>query len=69
MDPCKERDEPEVETEVERRRNNIYLALFAVVVIGIGVWLVNALVDARNADNCLSSGRRNCNPILDVPPR
>ena len=30
--------------------------------------LANAMVDARNADNCLSSGRRNCIP-LDVPAR
>ena len=63
-----QREEPEIETEAERRRNNIYLALFAVLVIGIGVWLVNALVDARKADECITQGRRNCAPI-EVPPR
>jgi hypothetical protein len=63
-----ERDDPEVETEAERRRNNIYLALFAVVVVGIGVWLVNALVDARKADECISSGQRRCK-VMDVTPR
>jgi hypothetical protein len=31
------------------------------------VWLTNAMVAARRADECLSSGRRNCNPI-EVPP-
>ena len=36
--------------------------------VAAGIWLANAMVDARNADNCLSSGRRNCIP-LDVPPR
>jgi hypothetical protein len=37
-------------------------------VIAIGVCLANALVDARKADECLSSGRRNCNPV-EVPAR
>jgi hypothetical protein len=40
----------------------------AVVLIGGGIWLVNAMLDARRADECLSSGRRNCNPI-EVPAR
>ena len=52
----------------DRRAANIFLLVFAVVLVGIGVWLANALVDARRADDCLSSGRRNCSPI-DVPPR
>ena len=52
----------------DRRAANIFLVTAAVVVIGIGIWLGNALVAARKADECLSSGRRNCNPI-DVPAR
>ena len=64
-----QRQEPEApETDAERRRTNIYLVLFAALVIGIGVWLVNALVDARKADECISSGRRNC-VLKDVTPR
>ena len=58
---------PEEEAR-DRRAANIFLLVFAVVLVGIGVWLANALVDARRADDCLSSGRRNCSPI-DVPPR
>ena len=58
---------PEEEAS-DRRAANIFLLVFAVVLVGIGVWLANALVDARKADDCLSSGRRNCSPI-DVPPR
>jgi hypothetical protein len=58
---------PEEEAR-DRRATNIFLLVFAVVLVGIGVWLANALVDARKADDCLSSGRRNCSPI-DVPPR
>ena len=58
---------PEEEAR-DRRTANIFLLVFAVMLVGIGVWLGNALVDARKADDCLSSGRRNCSPI-DVPPR
>jgi hypothetical protein len=39
-----------------------------VLIIGIGIWLGNALVAARKADECMSTGRRNCNPI-EVPGR
>jgi hypothetical protein len=56
------------ETEADRRTANIILLVGAVVLIGGGVWLVNAMLDARRADECLSSGRRNCNPI-EVPAR
>ncbi len=56
------------EQERERTTTNIVLLLIFVAVVGIGVWLANAMLDARRADECISSGRRNCNPI-DVPPR
>jgi hypothetical protein len=39
-----------------------------VILIGGGIWLVNALIDARNAEICMESGRRNCTPI-DAPAR
>jgi len=58
---------PEQE-ERERRNANIFLLVAAVIFIGIGVWLASAMVTARKADECLSSGRRNCTP-LDVPAR
>lgn len=66
-----ENREPPLSPEQEardRRAANIFLLVTAVLLVGIGVWLANALVDARRADECLSSGRRNCAPI-DVPPR
>ena len=59
---------PDQETESERRRNNVALAIFFVAIVGIGIWLVNALVDARQADDCIAQGRRNCGRI-DVPVR
>jgi hypothetical protein len=58
----------EIETESERTRNNVVLLVFFLVIVGIGAWLVNALVDARKADECISQGRRNCAPI-DVHAR
>jgi len=49
-----------------RRAANIFLLVAGLVLVGIGVWLANAMVDARRADECMSSGRRNCAPI-EVP--
>jgi hypothetical protein len=48
------------ETEAERRATNIVLAVAAVVLIGSGLWLVNAMVDARKAQQCLEAGRMVC---------
>ena len=63
-DPNRDDDE----TDADRRTANIILLVGAVVLIAGGFWLVNAMLDARRADECMSSGRRNCNPIA-VPVR
>jgi len=52
----------------DRTLANIVLAVGFVVLVGGGIWLANAMVDARKADECIASGRRNCIPI-DAPPR
>lgn len=54
--------------ERDRRATNIFLAVAAVLVVGGGIWLVNAMVDSRKAQLCFESGRKNCNPIA-VPAR
>lgn len=54
--------------EGDRRLANIVLAIGFVVLVGGGIWLANAMIDARKADECLASGRRNCIPI-EVPSR
>ena len=54
--------------EGSRTTANIILAVGFVVLVGGGVWLANAMIDARKADECMSSGRRNCSPI-DTPSR
>ena len=58
---------PEEEAR-DRRATNIFLAIAGVVIVGIGIWLGNALVAARKAEECMATGRRNCNPI-EVPVR
>src|SRR5690349_14869419 len=52
--------------EGDRRLANIVLAVAFVLLVGGGIWLANAMIEARKADECMSSGRRNCNPI-EVP--
>ena len=60
-------NDPDEEREGDRRLANIVLLIGFVVLIGGGVWLANAMIDARKADECISSGRRNCNPIQLAP--
>jgi hypothetical protein len=59
---------PEKESDAERRRGNLALLVFFVVLVGIGLWLVNALLDARRIDDCIAQRLSNCNPI-EVPPQ
>jgi hypothetical protein len=41
-----------------------------IVILGGGLWLGGAMLDARRADECMSSGRRNCVAIsAPVQPR
>ena len=63
-----ERAEARRVEERERTITNIVLLLILVALVGIGVWLSNAMIDARRADECISAGRRNCTPI-EAPPR
>jgi hypothetical protein len=51
------------EDERGRRATNIFLLVAAALFIGAGVWLVDALLAARKADDCMSAGRRNCTPV------
>jgi hypothetical protein len=60
-------DDPHDE-ESDRRLANIVLLVAAVLLVGGGIWLANAMIDARKADECMSSGRRNCTPI-EAPSR
>ncbi len=61
-------NDDEEESDADRRRANIILLVVAAILVGGGIWLVNALIDARKAEECLESGRRNCYPI-EAPTR
>ena len=58
--------ENEEETPAERRNTNIVLALFFVLLLGSGYWLVNAMLAQRDMDNCVGQGRRNCNLLTNT---
>jgi hypothetical protein len=62
-----DRAEARRQEDRERTVTNIVLLVIFAVLVGIGVWLSNAMIDARRADECISSGRRNCNPIEVLP--
>jgi hypothetical protein len=66
--PTDERSAARKLEDRERTITNIVLLLIFAALVAVGVWLSNALLDARRADECISSGRRNCNPI-ELPPR
>jgi hypothetical protein len=61
-------NQSEGDDERDRRLANIFLLVLFVVVIGIGVWLVDALIEYRKLDNCIAQGRRDCGN-LEVPSR
>ena len=61
-------DTRDPDDEDDRRLANIVLMVGFVVLVGGGIWLANAMIDARKADECLSAGRRNCNQI-ELPAR
>jgi hypothetical protein len=58
---------PEKQRDAERRSGNLVLLVFFVAIVGIGLWLVNALFETRRIDDCIAQNLRNCNPI-EVPP-
>jgi hypothetical protein len=67
-EPPLSQDDDEDE-ERDRRVTNIFLAVFFVIIVGSGLWLVNAMVAQRDIDNCVAQGRRNCGAKIEVPAR
>ncbi|MCC6776547.1 MAG: hypothetical protein IT537_07920 [Hyphomicrobiales bacterium] len=64
-----EREPPEEpESERERRLANLVLLGGFAVMVAIGLWLANAMVEQRDIDNCVAQGRRNCSTV-DAPAR
>jgi hypothetical protein len=59
---------PEKESDKERRHGNLVLLAFFVIIVGISLWLVNALFETRRIDDCIAQRASNCIPI-EAPPR
>jgi hypothetical protein len=57
----------EKESDAERRSGNLVLLVLFVVIVGIGLWLVNALFETRRIDDCIAQRLSNCTSI-EVPP-
>ena len=52
----------------ERTVRNVVMLLIVAALVGIGVWVTNAMLDQGRIDQCLSENRHNCPPIA-VQPR
>jgi hypothetical protein len=56
--------------ERDRTVTNIFLIVMFVAVVGGGYWLADALLKARDADNCMAAGGRGCGrERIEVPSR
>lgn len=60
-------DSPRAAEEENRTLTNIVLVIGFLILVGSGIWLVDAMLDARRADDCMSAGRRNCSPLTVNP--
>ena len=59
----------EKERDAERRSGNLVLLAFFVAIVGIGLWLVNALFETRRIDDCIAQRASNCSSLEVPPPR
>jgi hypothetical protein len=58
----------EKDRDAARRSGNLVLLVIFMVIVGIGLWLVNALFETRRIDDCIAQRASNCNSI-EVPPQ
>jgi hypothetical protein len=56
-------DNGEDDEDERRRRTNLVILVVTALIAILGIWFVNKLLDMRNIQNCLESGRNNCAPI------
>jgi hypothetical protein len=67
----KQQDERAEARRVEDRARtvrSILMLLIVAALVGIGVWVTNAMLDQGRIDECLSEGRHNC-PQIEAQPR
>lgn len=58
----------DVESARDRRTANIVLGAWIILVVGGGLWMMDAFLNQRAMNDCLAEGRRNCAPI-EAPAR
>ena len=54
---------PQPKPPGDNRRGAIAGLIIAVVILGVGLWLARDLTAASKMQDCLMSGRTNCNVI------
>jgi hypothetical protein len=47
----------------EKDKQNLLAAAAVIVIIALSLWLIHAMSESIKLQNCVMSGRRNCNPI------
>jgi hypothetical protein len=61
--PKHTRIKPQPKPAGDNRRGAIAGLIIAVVILGVGLWLARDLTAASKMQDCLMSGRTNCNVI------
>ena len=46
---------------------NAMAAVVVILLIGGGIWIANSMAMMRKNQDCVLSGKRNCNPPVEVP--
>jgi hypothetical protein len=46
---------------------NAMAAGFVILLIGGGIWIANSMATIRKNQDCVLSGKRNCNPPIELP--
>ena len=50
-----------------RMTMNALAAVVIVLLIGGGIWIANSMAMIRKNQDCVLSGKRNCNPPVEIP--
>jgi hypothetical protein len=54
---------PEPEDQGDNRRGAVAGLIIAVILLAVGIWLARDLTAASKLQDCVMSGRTNCNVI------
>ena len=46
---------------------NMMAAAVTILLIGGGIWIANSMALMRKNQDCVLSGKRNCNPPVEIP--